>query len=667
MMNSSRLIVYFFFTFFCSSLYGQTGSVHVQNNVDNSTSEAPIQIKWYSQNVLFPEGVNVYRTEYGRDAWLKLNDAPIFRKYAISEQEVTRDSSLLLFTELIDEGGWEVFEGIGGILKMNAIIKSFSSTVYADFLGIFYEDYTSSPGKTYVYRINQYQNGREVLLAQSEPIKAGPFVPGDSLSGFVANQLEGETTIQLDWDIDESLFYGVNLYRSIQGADFVKLNDNPLVISLAGKDGVLEYPSPKYVDLDLKENITYAYYAVGVDFFNEETRPSKTVSILLEDVTPPNPPKYLDRELDTMKISLKWSPPEGQDIKEVKLFRGSSSDGPFNVIYTTKDATSYIDSLEIPGPYFYYVSSFDFSGNESKSRMVYADIKDLEPPLPPSGLAVTTDTGRYYLQWDENREADIFHYRVFRKANSRNGKGSFLLMPKFPQEASYEYRLPKNTLNAMSFYVVAVDTAGNISTPSQVVTAQMPDVVPPQMPQFRGVSTKENQITVQWYKNADADLRGYNLMRADSVLPLVYEQVNSSLLSPAVYQYTDENIEVGKSYLYSLEAIDSTGNKSNSMPYTATYEDKEEDGVSGDIKLFLKYKRRKKTNTLTWEAVQMQGALGYVVFRGLTPMSLRPVTALTQTLKYVDVGMDSEKVYYQIKAYNNQGGIVSSEKLEWKK
>lgn len=652
--------------FFAAVTCAQSAKVMVQNSVENTASEAKVLVKWFAPGILFEEGVNIYRREKGDTDWEKLNSAPIFRQYVLPDETIALDSSLALFAEVINEGGWDTFREGSGMLELNALIKSFSSAAFATFLGVYYEDYGTAPGKTYEYRIRKYQNGRETLVGYSEPITAGPFQPGPAVPGFTAEK--EKRNILLDWEVKEEQFYAINVYRKANNAAEVRLNQNPIVLSKVQKDGVLDYPSPKYIDYDVEEEVNYTYHIKGLDFFNQETLASTKKTLNLGDITPPLPPTYLQRALDTMEVQLNWVAPQGDDIKEVRLYRGPSSDGPFQLIHTTDVlTTAYTDYPEVPGPYFYYVASADQSDNEAPSRMVFADIKDLDPPLAPTGVKVATDTGKYIVSWQANAEPDLLHYRVFRKSNAKDNKGYFLLLPEFPEEARYEYRLPKNTSNPMSFYVVAVDTAENISPPSAIVTDQIPDVVGPQQPQLRSVSQEEGHIAIAWYRNVDWDIMGYNVLRADSLLPLQYEVLNKELLPPTVLQYADDKVKFGEDYLYQLEAIDSSGNKAASAARLIMYKANPESVEEGSINLNVKRKKRKKTTTLNWTPVEMPQWLGYVVFRGPSATTLRPITPLTKVLQYKDAAGGDENLYYQVKAYSNSGKIIESKVVAWKK
>ena len=53
---------------------------------------------------------------------------------------------------------------------------------------------------------------------------------------------------------------------------------------------------------------------------------------------------------------------------------------------------------------YYYCSSSDLSGNETKSGKIYIQIRDMEPPSAPIGLTTSTEPGFITLKWQPNSE-----------------------------------------------------------------------------------------------------------------------------------------------------------------------------------------------------------------------------------------------------------------------
>jgi hypothetical protein len=89
---------------------------------------------------------------------------------------------------------------------------------------------------------------------------------------------------------------------------------------------------------------------------------------------------------------------------------------------------------------------------------------DTDRPTAPTGLAVTRQSTGLALSWNDNAETDLAGYNVFRS----NGTTSYRKVNRSILMAS-EFLDPWAPRGATSFYrVVAVDTSGNESSPTEV-------------------------------------------------------------------------------------------------------------------------------------------------------------------------------------------------------
>ena len=138
-ITGSRLsvAVIFFASISLFELSAQQSQVLVHNPPKNTNTEVSVQVKWYSEDILYPEGVHVYRRASGALNWTRLTERPILQKETIDPAEIARDEELEFYVDLVKEQGTDVEEQI---LLLNTIIKSFQNEAFADFLGIFYRD-----------------------------------------------------------------------------------------------------------------------------------------------------------------------------------------------------------------------------------------------------------------------------------------------------------------------------------------------------------------------------------------------------------------------------------------------------------------------------------------------------------------------------------------------
>ena len=83
------------------------------------------------------------------------------------------------------------------------------------------------------------------------------------------------------------------------------------------------------------------------------------------------------------------------------------------------------------------------------------------------------------------------------------------------------------------------------------------DIFPPAAPKGVQASTAPNSIELNWDRNAEEDLNGYRIYRADGNGAM--EKVGDV---SAVPSFSDRKVEHGKTYRYAVSAIDQAGNES---------------------------------------------------------------------------------------------------------
>jgi fibronectin type 3 domain-containing protein len=130
--------------------------------------------------------------------------------------------------------------------------------------------------------------------------------------------------------------------------------------------------------------------------------------------------------------------------------------------------TSAVDSgVVVNRTYWYRVEAYDAGGNISApSAAVRVQIPDMTAPSAPPGLVVTgRGPGRIDLGWGASADnVGIDRYRVYRRAGIT---ASYTLVG---ETASQSYRDGALAPQVYSYYVTALDRAGNESARSNVVT-----------------------------------------------------------------------------------------------------------------------------------------------------------------------------------------------------
>ncbi len=125
---------------------------------------------------------------------------------------------------------------------------------------------------------------------------------------------------------------------------------------------------------------------------------------------------------------------------------------------------------------------------------------------------------------------------------------------------------------------VAVWAMGSVGCGNKSTTAPIPpptvDTVPPAAVTglaFQMNATQNPNIVATWNPGAELDLAGYNVYRAEvpdvGEVPAKREMDHImgnielvTMVSEAIY--TDDNVEIGGSYMYAITAVDVSGNES---------------------------------------------------------------------------------------------------------
>lgn len=634
----------------------QETRVLTRNEPQNTNADASIEIKWYSQDFPFYlEGCNIYRRQVGTTSWEKLNTEPVaqivdFDTLAYYQQ----DRDIGFYTEIMKQITPAQLED-ASFLFVDILVKSFESLPFSQFLGIYYKDGEVVYGRNYEYRIMRLENGRELFLGQSDPIRAGDYAPIAPVTGFTVEQVD--TTFVVDWEVAPDLYYATNIYQENRDNE-IRINENPLLVTeRTDSAGNVGYPSPKYIIRDLIEGETYSYSITGKDFFGSESQRAERITLEYKDVTPPPSPYDFDGKVDSMKVELNWTVDKVEDFKEVRIYRSTYSEGPYEVIHSSPDDQYYVDFIEIPGPYYYYVSSVDMDDNEGESRKMFMEVQDVFPPQAPQNLTIEIDTGKISLKWDANTDPDLKGYLVYRTAESNRKKNYVLLNSDATKETYLEQPLPEQVKSEFFYYVVAIDTMHNRSPSSNWVSGKMPDIIAPERPHIKSVRVLDERIEIEWVPNVDNDLAGYHVYRADtSGIPV---KINSEIVDE-IPRFTDRSFPEDLDLQYFITAIDSTGNESEfSLPFSAANKKKGSDETASFV---VKVQKNKRSNriTLKWELKNPE-LIGFVIFKGPDVSSLKPMTGLINESSYrIDLEED-DLSQFQVRAYIKGGGKIRSQ------
>jgi hypothetical protein len=191
-------------------------------------------------------------------------------------------------------------------------------------------------------------------------------------------------------------------------------------------------------------------------------------------------------------------------------------DSPDNYI-PNPTLRAYIDTLDghaAENRYFYRATYVDGAHNRSELSLSTVPIwlRDVVPPRTPVMTKVIGGDRQITLKWASNREPDLAEYRVYRADSLESARDLRLmtLVHVEPVPAGDPLERPAELMwtntsvpGLVMFYyrIVGLDQAGNVSEPSDAITASAYDYTPPAPPEWTRVEwvlLDESGIEHQW-------------------------------------------------------------------------------------------------------------------------------------------------------------------------
>ncbi|MCP3998831.1 MAG: hypothetical protein GY722_27730, partial [bacterium] len=300
-------------------------------------------------------------------------------------------------------------------------------------------------------------------------------------------------------------------------------------------------------------------YARGL---GDETDPSwnkdyiyalgQTVAMVKNDV-PEAPGRPWATSVSPSSVTLTWNEIDEPDLRGYELYRWVDGvETTFNV-----DELPFTDNLNgvtmhSDIEFFYSVAATDWAQNKS-ARSAELLVEPLgTAPSKPAGLTAIAQDRAVLLQWAAGTEADLWGYHVERQgpgapANPRSEPWHRVTTMPVAGPSFLDFGLPNDEL--YNYQVIAIDTSGRMSAPSDPVLGVVPiDNVPPARPQ--GVSVRAGldvgTLEVRWSAVFDPDPIIYTVTRT-------HPGEASVVISPVSSPFLDgdtESLDGGEEYTY---------------------------------------------------------------------------------------------------------------------
>ena len=434
--------------------------------------------------------------------------------------------------------------------------------------GLFFADSSISNSKSYTYKIEvnnlpaNLKYSAVTLEVKANVLSHNP--PIKNLSAKFKNR-----SVKLKWKAVDyrSDFSAYNVERSLDSINYTQINPSPVILLFSQFEKKKEFIY--YDDTISKINTKYFYRIRGINHFGELSDPSNVISGM--DYGAINSFPLIDsiKVIQNQKVFVQFrmhDKKENSKPKEYIIVRSKKDKGPYEKIFSSKQAGNFID--EKPESTNYYkAGAVTYNDDTLYSYSYLALIIDTIAPNPPTGLKAKVDLkGNVTLSWDKNPEADVQGYKIL-KSNALHEE-FVQINNEFAREPVYKDKLNLKTLSRTIYYsVVATDKRYNNSNKCTPIEVKRPDTIAPVKPIITDLAMNQNGVKVNWINSSSEDVKYYVLYRSTELqtkeVKLKEWQAKDSLKS-----FMDTTVIGGDGYKYRLLVSDEDDNISvSNNPY----------------------------------------------------------------------------------------------------
>lgn len=366
--------------------------------------------------------------------------------------------------------------------------------------------------------------------------------------------------LSLSWDAPgkSSKAYAFHVARSIGSGSYVPLTPEPRLS--------LHEPGAKrrsFVDPHPRLGNT-RYRVRWVDALGRSSAPAQ-ITVRIRDLAALAPPDDVTAAAKGGRIEVQWKTKSTKATAGYRIERARRIEGPFVTVTPRplpRTVNNWMDSSVREGTaYFYRLRSLVGSDLGDPSPVASVVARSATPPTRPTGLEAKAGRTRVRLTWQPEAHA-LAGYLVERQTPSGHWVD---LNARLGQEVRYDDRLGPQDGGTLRYRVIAVAFDNQMSSPSQVVSVQLPDTVPPDPPRLLAIDGADGRVELHLAAAPPAAETQRILVlrssRADDIGVVV-----GSPLTGTDKKVDDPFVRVGQDYYYRLVALDAAGNRSNPSP-----------------------------------------------------------------------------------------------------
>ncbi len=412
----------------------------------------------------------------------------------------------------------------------------------------------------------------------------------------------------------------------------------------------------KTPNLDLSEYLllgkTYYYQVRAYDADGNYSLPS---NMAVFDFEAPAPPLNLNATEGNSNIYLTWSAAQDKvGVSGYYVNRRESTEVPF-VRIGSSGSTDYYDSYVTPGvTYYYQVLTYDGVGHESTPGNTVS--MTIASPTTPQNLTATVYGNLIDLSWNASSDnTKVSGYRVYQSTIAQSWE-----QIADTAETGFRYGgVPNGT--KYNFYVLAYDTAGNVSEQSDIFSVTLgSDTTPPTAPTGLQANLDGNIAYLSWNASTDTDVQGYKIYLSLSEIG-PWQPLNDTAGTTTTVAVNPN----GSTYYFRVKAFDTSANFSDysNLASVTTQVETPGDTVPPTAPGSLGYALHVDNSEVYfhWEySSDNIGVVGYDVYRAEAPSGSFVFLGKTND-NYINDIIDFSKNYiYQVRAYDAAGNYTDS-------
>jgi predicted phage tail protein len=199
-------------------------------------------------------------------------------------------------------------------------------------------------------------------------------------------------------------------------------------------------------------------------------------------------PTSLAAQLSQENVKLTWTAPAANvdgsvpvNVLGFNAYRSGSTKDPAKLLNKTPISDSeYSDrSFEFGKTYFYFVRAVSLGTDGQPVESTESNIVEIRPtdvfaPSAPAAITLAATPTTISIFFAINPETDVAGYRIYRSTDPALPKPEWQLLTKELLKANTFQDTDIRTGTVYYYYITAVDNAGNVSAPSDVVSEKAP-------------------------------------------------------------------------------------------------------------------------------------------------------------------------------------------------